>query len=443
VNKFCIFSEVALTTAKNVLESPPVFRPMPQDVQPPIVDLVGEVKEKAHSTSDAEADAVRLELGHIFQSPQFHGSKRCQDFLEYVVEQTLAGLPHGLKERTIGVAVFGRANTYDTNEDGIVRMKASEVRKRLALYHADGGKNAAVCIELPVGSYVPTFCKRPADEPESSAALSTWNLVSATEDVAPKWKNQGKLRTQRSWRIWGTIFAVLSAIALCTGSWFELRPSPAVLDQFWAPLLQSPSPVVLAAAYGQVYMPTRPPAVKDFTLLTDQYVGGGDLVAASWISGLLGRRGHPFTVKIGNAVSFEDLHNAPAILIGYSSNQWKEMTKDFRFFIDDENGIITDNGKPTEWYPHHLSQDFHTDDDYAIISRAFYPQTNEMMMLVSGCEQYGTQAAAELITNPGLLAKFLQGAPNGWQKKNLQFVIHVRVIANSPASPEVVASYYW
>ncbi len=406
------------------------------------VELVGESKEKAHSTSDVEADAIRVELGHIFESPQFHGSKRCQDFLEYVVEQTLAGLPHGLKERTIGIAVFGRTNTYDTNEDGIVRMKASEVRKRLALYHAEGGKNAAVYIELPVGSYVPTFCKRPAHERETSAALSTESFISS-EDVAAELKSQGTLRTKRRWRIWATIFASLSMVALCTAFWFEFRSSPTVLDQFWAPLLQSPSPVVLAAAYGQVYMPTRPQAVKDFTLLTDQYVGGGDLVAASWISALLSRRGHPFTVKIGNAVSFDDLHNAPAILIGYSSNQWQEMTKDFRFFIDDENGVITDNGKPTEWYPHNVSPDFHSDDDYAIISRAFYPETNEMMMLVSGCEQYGTQAAAELITNPGLLARVLQAAPKGWQKKNLQFVIHVRVIANSPASPEVVASYYW
>jgi len=417
---------------------------MSEDTQSsPTADLVEEIKEKAHSASDVQADEVRVELGHILQSPQFHGSRRCQEFLAYAVEQTLAGLPHGLKERTIGIAVFGRSNTYDTNEDGIVRMKASEVRKRLALYHADGGKNAAVYIELPVGSYVPTFCKRPAHERETSAALSTESLLSATEDVARELKNQATPRTKRRWRIYGTIFALVSVIAVSTGFWFEFRSSPTVLDQFWAPVLQSPSPVVLAAAYGQVYMPTRPPAVKDFTLLTDQYVGGGDLVAASWISGLLGRRGRPFTVKIGNAVSFEDLHNAPAILVGYSSNQWKEMTKDFRFFIDDENGIITDNGKPTEWYPHHVSQDFHSDDDYAIISRAFYPQTNEMMMLVSGCEQYGTQAAAELITNPGLLAKVLQGAPKGWQKKNLQFVIHVRVIANSPASPEVVAAYYW
>ncbi len=405
------------------------------------VDLIGETKEKTHSISDIEADAIRVELGRVFQSPQFHGSKRCQDFLEYVVEQTLAGLPHGLKERTIGIAVFGRSNTYDTNEDGIVRMKASEVRKRLALYHAEGGKNAAVHIELPVGSYVPTFCKRSAHAHETSAALSAGNLT--TEDVAGESKNQETHRRKARWRIWATIFAPLSVIALCTGFWFEFRSSSTMLDQFWAPLLQSQSPVVLAAAYGQVYMPTRPPSVKDFTLLTDQYVGGGDLVAASWISGLLGRRGHPFTVKIGNAVSFEDLHNAPAILIGYSSNQWKEITKNFRFFIDDENGIITDNGKPTEWYPHNVSADFHSDDDYAIISRAFYPETNEMMMLVSGCEQYGTQAAAELITNAGLLAKILQSAPKGWQKKNLQFVIHVRVIANSPASPEVVASYYW
>ncbi len=406
------------------------------------VELVGETKEKAHPISDVEADAIRVELGHIFQSPQFHGSKRCQDFLEYVVEQTLAGLPHGLKERTIGIAVFGRSNTYDTNEDGIVRMKASEVRKRLALYHAEGGKNAAVYIELPVGSYVPTFCKRPFPEREAPAAFSSGNFVS-TVDVAEELKSQGTLRTRKRWRTWGTVFAMLTMIALCTGFWFEFRSSPTVLDQFWAPLLQSQSPVVLAAAYGQVYMPTRPPSEKDFTLLTDQYVGGGDLVAASWISGLLSRRGHPFTVKIGNAVSFDDLHNAPAILIGYSSNQWKEMTKDFRFFIDDENGIITDNGKPTEWYPHNVSPDFHSDDDYAIISRAFYPETNEMMMLVSGCEQYGTQAAAELITNAGLLTKVLQAAPKDWQKKNLQFVIHVRVIDNSPASPELIASYYW
>ena len=37
----------------------------------------------------------------------------------------------------------------------------------------------------------------------------------------------------------------------------------------------------------------------------------------------------------------------------------------------------------------------------------------------------------------------LHHAPAGWQQKNLQLVLRMQVIANSPASPKVVAAYYW
>jgi hypothetical protein len=66
-----------------------------------------------------------------------------------------------------------------------------------------------------------------------------------------------------------------------------------------------------------------------------------------------------------------------------------------------------------------------------------------MIVLVSGFTQYGTDAASELITNPALLAEALHDAPKGWQKKNLQLVLHMKVIANAPASPQVIASHYW
>ena len=65
------------------------------------------------------------------------------------------------------------------------------------------------------------------------------------------------------------------------------------------------------------------PHDTDFVLLTDQYVGGGDLLAASRISGMLSHLGHGYTIRIGNAVTFEDLRSAPAILIGYSSTHWE------------------------------------------------------------------------------------------------------------------------
>jgi hypothetical protein len=153
--------------------------------------------------------------------------------------------------------------------------------------------------------------------------------------------------------------------------------------------------------------------------------------------------GHPYAIRVGNAVTFEDLRSAPAVLIGYSSTHWEDVTKGFRFFIDHNQGVIDDNGKPTDWYPHHLGSDFHTDEDYAVLSRAFDPQTHTMIVLVSGCTQYGTEAAAELITDPTLLGDALRGAPEGWQKKNLQLVLHLKVIANAPASPQVIASHYW
>ena len=61
-------------------------------------------------------EAVRAQLQRILESSEFRSSRRCQDFLTFIVGQTLAGQP--LKERTVGAGVFGREASYDTNEDG-------------------------------------------------------------------------------------------------------------------------------------------------------------------------------------------------------------------------------------------------------------------------------------------------------------------------------------
>ena len=68
-------------------------------------------------------------LTEIFQSAPFRASKQSQQLLQYIVDQTLAGHGELLKERLIGVNVFGRRLDYDTNEDPIVRARAAEVRK--------------------------------------------------------------------------------------------------------------------------------------------------------------------------------------------------------------------------------------------------------------------------------------------------------------------------
>src|SRR5215469_5944586 len=101
--------------------------------------------------------SIRNQLGRLLVHPLFANSKRYPALLAYVVEQTLLGNAADLKERSIGIEVFGRAPTYDANADPVVRITAGEVRKRLSQYYYDSAHDGEVVIELPMGSYVPVF----------------------------------------------------------------------------------------------------------------------------------------------------------------------------------------------------------------------------------------------------------------------------------------------
>ena len=388
--------------------------------------------------------AIRSQLAQTLASPEFRSSQRCQEFLRFVVEQTLAGHASVMKERTIGTEAFGRAADYDTNLDGVVRIKASEVRKRLSLYYAGSGKAANVVIELPVGSYVPNFTARESSFNGSAEGGS--ERAAAAPQTQIKDDGGSEHRPRRS--LIGIALVVIAAAAAISLSayWWHSHHAPSVLNEFWEPILRGPGPVLIAAAYVPVYAHDAriPNNQGELIVMPDQYVGGGDLVAAARVAGMLGRMGRASEVRVGNAISFQDLRNSPTVLIGYSSTQWKDVTQDFRFYVDDsDRGMIRDNGKPTEWYPHNITRDFHTDEDYAVISRAFLPQTHSMLVLISGCTQYGTEGAADLITHPELLAGALREAPAGWQHKNLQLVLRMQVIANAPALPKVVAAHFW
>lgn len=111
------------------------------------------------------AELVRSELVRLLKSDHFKNSKRCQTLLSYLVEETLAGHSDQLKERLVGINVFGRNPQYDTAEDPVVRNAAIEVRKRLAQSYVEPGGDSAVRIEMRAGTYVPEFhvSLRPAD----------------------------------------------------------------------------------------------------------------------------------------------------------------------------------------------------------------------------------------------------------------------------------------
>jgi hypothetical protein len=384
-------------------------------------------------------ETIREELARVLSSHEFRTSKRSQDFLRYAVENTLNGHSDLLKERTIGIEVFGRSTSYEPSDDATVRVKAGDVRKRLGLYYAEQGSHNPVRIELPGGTYVPEFrwSEVKLVEPPAEPVHDT-----PAERISPPRKSR--------WLVAVGIVAALACIAAAVAIWPRARPVTA-LDQFWSPVLSSTSPVSLCVAYVPVFgldrdpNSTKPVRPEDFVSLTDQFVGGGDLIATSRLTAMLTRMERPYRLRIGSDVSFHDLRTAPAILVGYSYTRWKEISSQLRFFIDASRTPvgITDAGRPTQFNLPNLPPDRRTNEDYAIVSRVFHPDTHAMLVELAGITQYGTDAAADLVTNADLMAEALRGAPSDWRGKNLQLVLHVKVISGTPSSPTVVATHFW
>src|SRR5579863_9743311 len=103
------------------------------------------------------AEMIRAQLELLVRDDVFRSSKRSVAFLRYVVEQTLNGSGAQIKERTIGIEVFGRQPSYDTNVDHIVRTAATELRKRLAIYYGEERLRRELHLGLVPGSYIPRF----------------------------------------------------------------------------------------------------------------------------------------------------------------------------------------------------------------------------------------------------------------------------------------------
>ncbi len=389
--------------------------------------------------------AARLlldELHRILLSPSFRTSKRSQRFLKYVVERSVEGRLEDLKERTIGVAVFDKSPSYDTGEDATVRVAANEVRKRLAQYHLDSPNPSGVRIELAPGSYIADFHLPPDSLPATPATSSP--------------------RRRWLWLLPALLLAAAASILI-------LLPKPSSpFDDFWRPALTSERPVLVCMAHPVLFEvsnrlrddyksrgynerpetnePGPPLPLSLFPrdiVLTEQYVGGGDAHAASLFSGLLSRMNKPIDLRIGNDVSFSDLRSSPAILIGAYSNRWTmQSNTEYRFGFGPHSVVDRDPGGK-EWKLTRITPDYRTPEDYAIVSRILQSYSGSVLITAAGTTNFGTHSAAEFLTNPAYLNAALASAPSGWQKRNLQIVLHCNVIGSVPGPPQVVATHFW
>src|ERR1700728_3094455 len=124
------------------------------------------------ANSSATIAALRAHIQEILAGAAFKASHRSGQFLKYIVDQAIAGHFESLKERVIGIELFGRSPTYDTGEDAIVRVTASDVRKRLLQHYGKEGATSEFRISLPLGAYIPEIARRARSSANGNSQLS-------------------------------------------------------------------------------------------------------------------------------------------------------------------------------------------------------------------------------------------------------------------------------
>src|SRR5271155_6155912 len=136
------------------------------------------------------APEVRAELDQILRSRVFIQSHRIRRFLQFIVEESLLGQPHRLKEYPIGLEVFDRREAFDPRVDSIVRVEARRLRNKLDEDYRTEGREDGIRIVLRKGSYVPIFEYRSAANgvspvfPRRSMEIALFSLINATSETS-------------------------------------------------------------------------------------------------------------------------------------------------------------------------------------------------------------------------------------------------------------------
>jgi hypothetical protein len=439
-----------------------------------------ELEVEYGSSSELTAERIRAQLELLIHAEVFRSSKRSVAFLKYVVEQTLNGAADQIKERSIGVEVFGRDPSYDTNLDHIVRTAATELRKRLAAYYVDEEHRSELRVGLVPGSYIPRFTlpeparSGPHGMAETAAEAELGEVPGARYGLArdaalvPAFSAQaasgqiGARRASRSaarrWALWAAAMCLAVAAAGCAGYWWTHRLSPE--DLFWKPVLDTPGPVLVAVGDH----PNGPPKLPEWSSLgssptpvpgsdASQTVPFADTVTLARVAGVLEARHKQVLIREGNSSSFSDLREGAVVLIGAFNNAWSlRLTRQLRFSLalDPDRHLIyikdakNPGSRAWSWATNQPSEPATGVNsprmrDYALISRIWDAGTGHVVVVIGGLYTYGTQTAGEFLIDPDLMSEVARRAALDSSNKNLQIVLGTTVTDGIPGPPQVLA----
>lgn len=431
-----------------------------------------------------DIEKVRKQLQRIQEADRFKNSRRYPALLRYLVDETLEGRGEYLKERTIGVRVFGCPADYDTAENPVVRVTVAEVRRRLAQYYQEEDREAPVRIELPSGHYMPRFLfARGTKLSEDAAATGITPSPSTNPSHANQLRERNKfmravaaLRLTQPWQRILLFCACLLLVFFGDIAWIRLNTS--ALKEFWKPVLEDQRTIVLCIPRGNDSGGSTASAAGILEPGLKAYVNGSgdrpdpnahssdpgsfhayetleesivfsDAVAAHDLSNYLRSRHRDSILRLSSAMNLDDLRNAPVVLIGGIDNPWTLRAV--------ASFPIRFAGTPEERYwivnPDHPDSKLWGLDtnlrmtaikrDYAIVARIHNESTGKVVVVVAGIGMCATAAAGQLLSDERSMQELRRRVGAGFHSRDFEAVLSTDVVNGIAGTPHIETVRVW
>ncbi len=444
--------------------------------------------------------ALREHVHEIVEGEAFRGSSRCARFLTFIVDQAIAGHFESLKERVIGLELFERSPAYDTSEDAIVRVTASDVRKRLLQHYGKYGGTSEFRVNLPLGSYIPEIIHEPKSKlsqhvtakahPESAPAhassqtvhqdVGTGGLTSpSTPGLGTDLSNHG---TGRRWVIFAAVMVGLN-LSLWGLVWMHFsRPeagsaSTQVAVLPWSVLFSSAHPthvitsdpdifsiqilthrlITVSDYANRHFLPDDNSVSPELKVICEQILSGDkasnvDAQIAAEVAVVARRYSRTIEVQGARSLEFANLKTDDNfIFLGSpSSDPWFSVFQDvldFQFV----SAAVPGGGLIRNVHPRANEQATYvptakggaTGESFAVLAFVGNPDQSGQVVLLAGLNREGTQAVGNFATDPVRLTAALRNcgiSPTG-PLRHFEILLRVNTMAGYPSQFDVVACH--
>jgi hypothetical protein len=388
----------------------------------------------------SEADRRAL-VRRVLASPGFAHSDALRSFLLFVTEHAINGTPDQIKEHRIGAEVLGRKPDYDPAADNIVRVRAHELRERLARYFNTTGSDELLEITIPKGSYVPDFHPREGGAPASQGIEQERAAREpARETPRPPW-SEAQWTAMRD--LWAQIFPrrnqqlMVVAADASFALWQDITGQSLSLGEY----------------LSRKYVGVGDPLLREVAVR--RCVAPADLVISLnlvGVSEVFGARVQPHYAR---NVSMADLRVGNAVILGSRrSNPWVQLFEPRLNFVlapdSPSGGPRFENRQPKPAEPASFGIPCRFDMDgtertemesYALV--ALVPNLSDTghVLVLEGLNMEATEAAGEAVTNAERLVALLReiGHPPGKPVPHFEALIRLTSMPGGYTSPTVIA----